>query len=157
MIKRIKPVTRTHKIEGEIQRLVSEVLSERREFLGLEEGWVLPLDVSETDVEIVIKAEAPGMAVGDLLISLHSSRLEIRGVKREDAPLGPAKFLRLEREYGAFRRTISLPAAVQPDAARASLENGVLTIVLEKMRTGKARDKVVKIGRGKDPIGGTHG
>ena len=156
MVKRIKPVIRTTKIEGEIQRLISEVLLERREFLGLGQGWVPPLDVRETDEEIIIQGETPGIGVSDLVISIHPGRIEIRGVKREDAGPGPLKYLRLEREYGPFRRLISLPAAVHPDQAAARLENGVLTLVVKKLKPSTPRDRVVKIRRG-DPNGERHG
>jgi HSP20 family protein len=157
MIKRIIPVIRTTKIESEIHRLVSEVLSERREMLGLDRGWVLPLDVMETDKEIIIIGEAPGMAVDELLIALHSSRIEFKGQKKEDPTPASAKYLRLEREYGAFRRVLALPAAVQTDKARATLENGVLTVVLRKLTPTKIKDKVVRIRHGAESGGGKHG
>jgi HSP20 family protein len=157
MIKRIIPVIRTNKIESEIHRLVSEVLSERREMLGLDRGWVLPLDVLETDKEIILIGEAPGMAIKDLLISLHSSRIEFKGLKREDAAPATAKYLRLEREYGAFRRVLALPAAVLTERARATLENGVLTVVLRKLKPARTKDKVVRIQRGAESGGGKHG
>ncbi len=159
MIKRIIPVIRTNKIESEIHRLVSEVLSERREMLGLDRGWVLPLDVLETDKEIILIGEAPGMAIEDLLISLHSSRIEFKGLKREDTTPAPAtaKYLRLEREYGAFRRVLALPAAVLTERARATLENGVLTVVLRKLKPARIKDKVVRIQRSAESGGGKHG
>ncbi len=84
MIKRIRPVTRTQRIEGEIQRLVSQVLSERPEFMGLDGTWFLPLDVYETERDIVLEAEVPGIEAADLRISLHANTVEIRGLKRED-------------------------------------------------------------------------
>jgi HSP20 family protein len=157
MIKRIIPVIRTYKIESEIHRLLSEVLSERRELLGLDRGWVLPLDVLETDRDILLIGEAPGMGIEDLQIALHSSRIEFKGLKREEATPAAAKYLRLEREYGAFRRVLALPAAVQTDTARATLENGVLTVVLRKLKPSRIKDKVVRIQRGADSGGGKNG
>ena len=157
MMKKIIPVIRTYKIESEIHRLLSEVLSERREMLGLDRGWVLPLDVLETDKDILIIGEAPGMAIEDLLIALHPSRIEFKGLKREDAAPASAKYLRLEREYGAFRRVLALPATVQTDKAKATLENGVLTVVLRKLKPNRIKDKVVRIQRGAESGGGKHG
>jgi HSP20 family molecular chaperone IbpA len=157
MMKKIIPVIRTYKIESEIHRLLSEVLSERREMLGLDRGWVLPLDVLETDRDILIIGEAPGMAIDDLLISLHTSRIEFKGLKREDAAPASAKYIRLEREYGAFRRVLALPASVQTDSARATLENGVLTVVLRKLKPTRIKDKVVRIQRGAESGGGKNG
>ena len=144
-IKRIKPVTRGRKIEGEIRRLVREVLSERPEFLELNGGWTPSLDLSERGPAIIVVMEAPGLVPDDIVIGLHSSRLTIKGAKREDAPPGKFKCLRLEREFGAFKRTLSLPCAVVPDEARAFLENGLLTIVMPKFRDRREKDRVVKI------------
>jgi HSP20 family protein len=157
MIKRIRPITRTQRIEGEIQRLVSQVLSERPEFLGLDGTWFLPLDVYETERTIVVEAEVPGIDAQDLRISLDASQVEIRGLKREDLAGTRASFLRLERESGLFRRALALPCAVETDKATAVLENGVLTIVMPKAPSGPARDKVVPIGRPDGPHGESNG
>jgi HSP20 family protein len=153
MIKRIKPVTRGQRIEGEIQRLVCQALSERSELLGLDGAWALPLDVLETERTIVVEAEVPGIEAADLRISLDASQIEIRGLKREDLSGTRASYLRLERESGLFRRALDLPCAVETDKATAVLENGVLTIVMPKAAAGPARDKVVPI----DPPGESHG
>jgi HSP20 family protein len=157
MIKRIKPVTRTQRIEGEIQRLVSQVLSERPEFMGLDGTWFLPLDVYETERDIVVEAEVPGIEAADLRISLRDNQIEIRGLKREDQAGLQARYFRLERESGLFRRTLSLPAIVDTERASAILENGVLTIVMPKVQAGSPRDKVVPIGHVTDPNGETNG
>ncbi len=157
MIKRIKPVTRCQRIEGEIQRLVRQALSESQEFLGLDGTWTLPLDVYETEGTIVIEAEVPGIEAGDLRISLDPGQIEIRGLKREDLSGSRATYLRLERESGIFRRALALPCAVQTDKASAVLENGVLTIVMPKAPAGPARDKTVPIRRPDDPHGETNG
>jgi len=157
MVKRIKPVTRTCRFEGEIRRLTSGRTTGRRETVGLTAGWILPLDVVETETEIIVVGEAPGLAAANLLISLHSSRLEIKGLKPESATPAEAKYLRLEREYGAFRRLLPLPAAVHPDKARATLENGVLTVILKKVKETRFKDRVVRIQRGAGSGGGKHG
>jgi HSP20 family protein len=153
MIKRIRPVTRTQRIEGEIQRLVSQVLSERPEFLGLDGTWFLPLDVSETERDIVLEAEVPGIEAADLRISLHANTVEIRGLKREDLAGQRASYLRLERESGIFRRTLALPCAIETEGASAVLENGVLTIIMPKAKAGTVPDKVVPIAKVADPNG----
>ncbi|MDD8027067.1 MAG: Hsp20/alpha crystallin family protein [Acidobacteriota bacterium] len=157
MIKRIKPTTRTQRIEGEIQRLVSQVLSGRPELLGLDGTWDVPLDVYETERNVVVEAEVPGIEAADLRISIDASQVEIRGLKREDRTGVRASYIRLERESGLFRRTLALPSAVATDKATAVLENGVLTIVMPKAQAGLSRDKVVPIGRTEDPQGESNG
>jgi HSP20 family protein len=145
MIKRIRPVTRVARIEGEVRRLVQAVLSEGPDLLELDGGWTLRLDLVETADALVAVLEAPGLTSRDIVISLHPSRLEVRGVKRESTSSGPGRFLRLEREYGRFRRTLPLPCAVVPEGAKAFLENGVLKIFMPKPKGRRERDRIVKI------------
>jgi HSP20 family protein len=150
MIKKIKPVTRVGKIEGDIRRIVNEVMSEQRELLGLQGSWLPPVDVYEKDAEIVVEAEAPGFSAKDLVISLQQSRVEIKGIKKENEVSHGIRYLRLEREFGRFRRVIQLPCSVSPEKAKAFLENGVLTIVLKKFRESREKDVTVKIQKGSD-------
>ncbi len=145
MVKKIKPVSRTVKIEAEIDKIVGEVFFQKRDYLGLDESWVPCVDLSEKQDEINIAIELPGVAKKDINILLHSNRLEINGVKKESLPQGKIKYHRLEREYGTFRRYIFLPSLVIPERAKASLENGVLFVVLKKHKRKKDKEVVVKI------------
>ena len=145
MVKKIKPISRTEKIEAEINRIAAEVFFQKREFFGLDEIWVPCVDISEKRNEIVVEIEVPGVAQKDINILLHSNRLEITGVKREKLSQGKKRYLRLEREYGNFRRYIFLPGIVIPDKAKASLENGVLRIILKKFKRKGEEEVVVKI------------
>jgi len=145
MVKKIKPISRTVKIEAEINKIMGEVFFQKREFLGLDESWVPCVDISEKEDEINVEIELPGVAQKEINILLHSNRLEISGVKKENLSKERIKYLRLEREYGAFRRYIFLPSVVIPDKAKASLENGVLTVVLRKYKRKKEKEVVVKI------------
>ena len=140
-IKRIKPVSRGRKIEGEIRRQLRGVVAVRAEIPELEGGWTPRLDLFERSAEVIVEMEAPGLAPGDILIALHPNRLTVKGTKGEDAPSGKYKCLRLEREYGAFRRTLFLPATVVPDESRAFLENGLLRIVMPKPRGRSEQDR----------------
>lgn len=157
MIKRIKPISRVMKIEGEIDRLMSEVLSQRREWQDLEGGWAPYVDVYEKEDDLVVEVEVPGMSQRDLHISLHMSRIELKGAKKEGPASEGIRYLRLEREYGKFRRTIPLPCAVLTDKAKAILENGVLTIRLKKMRENKDKEILVKIQKSTEKSGGDNG
>lgn len=150
MVKKIKPVSRTEKIETAINRIAAQVFFRKTEFLGLDEIWVPCVDVSEKANQIIVKLELPGITQKDINILLHSNRLEISGVKREALSGGEKKYLRLEREYGNFRRFIFLPSIVIPEKATASLENGVLRIVLIKYKRRKEKEIIVKIEKSMD-------
>jgi len=145
MVKRIKPVSRTIKIEAEVSRVVEEVFIHNKDLLGLDESWVPCVDVSERGNDLFVKVELPGVEEKDVLILLYSSRLEIKGFKKESLPDSGFKFLRLEREYGNFRRFVFLPTSVRSDRAKASLENGVLTIHLKKQQPKGEKEVILEI------------
>ena len=103
------------------------------------------MDVYEKEEEIVIETEVPGIPPNDISIYLYSSRIEIKGVKKEDVCPSGIKYMRLEREYGKFRRTIALPCSVLPEKAKAVLENGILTLTLKKYKKKREKEVMVKI------------
>lgn len=150
MIRRIKPICRAVRIEGEIQRIMDEVFSERQELLSLREAWMPCVDIYEMENEIVIETELAGVSQKDILISLQTNRIEIKGAKRENLSSSQIKYLRLEREYGKFHRTITLPCAVYTEKAKALLENGILTLILKKLKKKKEKEVLVKIQKGPD-------
>ena len=150
MVRRIRPVSRSYRTEPEVRKTPGYVPIRR---LGLPDPGEVALpavDVYAKGGEIVIEMELPGVLVRDVKVLLYSVKVEVKGLKRELPPPGGAfRYLRLEREYGAFRREVVLPAAVDAEKAFASLENGVLTIVLKKQAL-KARGVTLKPGRGED-------
>lgn len=152
MVKRIKPVSRREKIEAEINKIVDEVFFKKKELFGLDEGWIPYVDISENSNEIRVEIELPGVTQKDINLLLQSNRLEIKGVKRENLSRGKIKYLRLEREYGIFRRFVFLPHAIIPEKARATLENGILTIFLMKRKRKKEREVIVKIQKPKPKV-----
>ena len=145
MAKKIRPRSQTVRIEAEINRLAGEVFERNRELLALGEGWVPVVDISESETEIIVEAELPGVTESDVQLVLHNNRLEIKGMKREILGHSKVKYFRLERESGPFRRYVFLPNAVNPDRTKAVLENGVLTIVFKKYRRKKQEEVVLEI------------
>jgi HSP20 family protein len=150
MVKRIRPVTRVAKFESVIRRLRNEAMTERPEFPELQGGWLPLVDVYEKDDDIVVEVEVPGLSAREIVISLRLSRIEIRGMKIETAVKTGTRYLRLEREYGKFQRTVPLPCAADPDGATAYLENGILTVHLKKTKPARERDIIVKIQKSQD-------
>ncbi len=111
---------------------------------GLAEAREPALDLRDDGAEFVVTAELPGVSKDDIEIQVAPDSLEIRGeakAQREEKDRG--YFLR-ERNYRAFHRTLSLPAAVSPEAAAAKLENGVLEVRLPKQEPTPA-PKTVKV------------
>jgi HSP20 family protein len=132
MIRKIRPVSRIIKISTEIDRIKRAPVSPVGRLLDLDENWIPRVDVYEKPREIVVEAEMPGVAEADIIITVQSSRVEIRGMKKEQIRSEKIHYLRLEREFGSFRRLVGLPTTVLPDRAKAFLQNGVLTLRLKK-------------------------
>jgi HSP20 family protein len=132
MVRRIKPVSRIRRTETVVRRTEGSVPAPRRSLPGLGELALPAVDIYEKEQEIIVEMELPGVQEKDIKILLFPSRLEVSGLKREMAGQPDARYLRLEREFGVFRREVFVPCAVDQEKTYASLENGILTIVLGK-------------------------
>lgn len=107
---------------------------------GEEHPLGIPVDVYETDSEVVVKAEVPGIKKEDLDINLQENTLTIRGQSTQESEVQDDSYYRKEIRTGSFFRAISLPAEVKADEVTATYDNGVCTI-----RAPKAKEE--KIGR----------
>jgi HSP20 family protein len=92
----------------------------------------LPLDVSETEDEYVVKASIPGIKPDDIEITYSGKTLTIKGEFKAEEEKDEVHYHLRERRYGAFARSLTLPAAVKSDAIEARYESGVLTLKLPK-------------------------
>lgn len=111
---------------------------------GLLPGTFTPkIDMRETDKEILLSAELPGLNEKDFDLTLDKDTLTIRGEKKEEAEEKGKGFYSVERRFGSFQRTIPLPVEVIPEKAKATYEKGVLKIALPK--TEKAQSERIKI------------
>jgi HSP20 family protein len=99
---------------------------------GFSGDWSVPLDVEETDHEILVRAEIPGIKPDDLQLSIHGNELVISGEKKEDQERKESGYVYQERRYGSFRRVITLPTAVDEDNVKAEYKDGVLHIKMKK-------------------------
>ncbi|MBM3305269.1 MAG: Hsp20/alpha crystallin family protein [Candidatus Aminicenantes bacterium] len=132
MVRRIKLVSRVLNSETEVRAPADEDQARRRRLPLPGEVTVPPADVYETGEEIVVELELPGVSEKDVQVQLFAGRIEVTGLKRELSAHEGSRFLRLEREFGAFRREVAVPAAFDAGRARAILANGVLTVTLRK-------------------------
>ena len=97
-------------------------------------------EVEETDSEIVVRVEVPGMEKEDCRITIEDNMLFVSGEKRLERETFDSTYHVMERAYGAFRRTIPLPRNVDVDRAQASYRNGVLSVRLPKVVGENGRD-----------------
>jgi HSP20 family protein len=112
--------------------------------LGLSERESLPrVDVRESDKEVEVVAELPGMDEADIDVSLAEGVLTIRGEKKAEQEKEEKGYVLRERRFGLVERTVPLPDGLDVDAAQAKFKNGVLTVAIPK--TAQARSDVKRI------------
>jgi HSP20 family protein len=100
---------------------------------GTATAWAPALDISERKDAYLVTVELPGVEADDLEITLEDGLLTIQGERHFAHDSSEQQFHRVERHYGAFRRSITLPAHVMADGIEATVDNGVLQIVVPKM------------------------
>jgi HSP20 family protein len=101
--------------------------------------WEPMVDVYETTDELVVRAELPGMKREDIELTLEKGVLTISGQRRADTEATADNYHRLERPYGRFTRSFSLPGLVDPDKIQAEYVEGMLTVRLPKVESAKPR------------------
>jgi HSP20 family protein len=102
------------------------------------------LNVYESDDCVTLTAELPGVKAEDLEISIKSDTLTLAGEKKINERPQDANFFRQERISGSFRRSLTLPAKVDPEKAEAKFKNGIITVTLPKAAEAKAHSVSVK-------------
>lgn len=106
------------------------------------------IDVSETDAEIKMEAELPGVEEKDVEVLLSDGHLTIKGEKKQEKKEKKEDYYLHERSYGSFARSVTLPFDADPDKIKAKFANGVLTVTLPKPPEAKAKAKKIPIGKG---------
>ena len=109
------------------------------------EGWDVfspRVDVTETDNQIKVSAELPGLSQEDVDVSLSRNVLTIRGEKRQESERRTQNYLRSERSYGSFTRSIPLPGEVNTEDVDAVFRNGVLTVTMPKTERAQGRKRI---------------
>jgi HSP20 family protein len=107
--------------------------------------WAPAVDIFETASEIVLKAELPGIARDQVHVEVVDGVLSLRGERKVEKEVKEENYHRVERVYGAFHRSFTLPDTVDPDKVRAELKDGVLEVRLGKREQAKPRQIQVKV------------
>jgi HSP20 family protein len=134
-------------LQDRMNRLFNESYGNRQgEDHMLSRGtWLPPVDIYETDGQLVLKAELPDMRREDIDVTVEKNTLSIRGERKLDSEIKQENFHRVERAYGGFVRTFSLPATVDSGKIGAEYKDGVLTIKLPLREEAKPRTIDVKV------------
>jgi len=103
------------------------------------------VDIAEQENEYVVKIELPGVAKDDVKISVESNTLTIKGEKKQENEQKSKNFHRVERSYGSFQRSFTLPSTVKNDKIDAVFNSGILTITMPKSEEAKPKLIEVKV------------
>ena len=138
-------------LRREIDRVFGDFLTdsrwpERMNLFDHQMGSFMPeIDVKETDKEIRVTAELPGMEQKDIEVTFIDGGLTIKGEKREEQEEEKGDWFRSERRYGAFERMIPLPVDIDVNKAKASFKKGVLKVTLPKSEQARSNRKTIPV------------
>lgn len=106
-------------------------------------SWVPAVDINESEDSYIITAELPGMKKSDVKVTVDNNVLTIRGEKKKEHEEKNVNSHRMERSYGMFERSFTLPATVKTDDVDARFDDGILTVKLQK--TEEAKQKLIEV------------
>ena len=139
-ITRYDPFRDLRMLQDEVNRLFSSNLSRSFGDEGIARGaWAPTVDIYENKDQIVLEAELPGMNREDFELTVENNVLTLRGDRRFEKRDESDNYHRVERSYGSFSRSFTLPQTVSPENVTAEYKNGVLRVVLQKREALKAR------------------
>jgi HSP20 family protein len=131
-------------LQDEMNRLFSGTFSRGSQDEVLRGAWSPSVDIFENKNEIVLEAELPGMSAEDVSVSIENNVLTLHGERRFEKKDEGDNFHRVERSYGSFTRSFTLPPTVSSENANAEFNNGVLRLTLAKREEAKPRRIEIK-------------
>jgi len=154
-IVRYDPFRDLRTLQEEVNRLFSTNMTRAFDDEGIARGaWAPSVDIYENKDQIVLEAELPGMKQEDFDLSIENNVLTLRGERKFEKTDETDNYHRVERSYGAFTRSFTLPQTVSAEGANAEYNNGVLRVTLPKREETKAR-RIQVSGTGTGPANKT--
>ena len=146
---RWEPVRELHTMQNEMNRLFNTFFDSPTPSNGGSAGvrrWIPAMDVVETEEHFVLRADLPGLSESDVSIELEDNVLTIAGERRSEHEQRGEGYYRVERAFGSFSRSLTLPEGVDADAIKASFDNGVLEERIPKPEQHKPRKVQISLG-----------
>jgi HSP20 family protein len=131
------PISGLRLFEDALTRMLSEPRSSR--------PWSPAVDILETENDLVLKADLPEVQSNDIDIQVENQTLTIKGERKFDHDESSTGYHRIERSYGTFVRSFTVPSTVDTEKVSADYKNGVLTLKLPKKETAKPRQVKVEV------------
>ena len=147
MITRWEPFRNISTLQEQVNRLFDSSFKGNGDNSTLT-TWAPAVDIYETENELVLKADLPDIDEKNLDIRVENNMLTIRGERKFEQKVNEDNYLRIERTYGSFSRSFSLPSTVNTEAIKADYKNGVLTVQLPKRAESKPKQVKVNVTNG---------
>ena len=112
--------------------------------------WTPSVDIYETENELVLKADLPDLHDKDLDVRVENNMLTIRGERKFEQKVKEDNYLRIERTYGSFSRSFSLPNTISSESIKAEYKNGVLTVEMPKRADSKPKQVKINVTNGQN-------
>ncbi len=146
LVTRWDPFRELTTLQDRVNRLFQEAPYPSNEAL-LTTGFVPAVDVYEDEQAIILKMEVPGIEMKDLDVQLENNTLTVKGERKFEQEEKEENFHRIERRYGAFTRSFTVPNTIEPEGVAADCEGGVLKIRLPKKAEAKPKQIKVQVGQ----------
>jgi HSP20 family protein len=144
---RWEPVRELGTIQNEMNRLFNSFFDTPTPGNGQAlRRWVPAMDLIETETDFVLKADLPGVSESDVNIELEDNVLTISGERKAEHEERQAGYYRVERSFGSFRRALTLPEGVDPEAVKATFADGVLEVTVPKPAQQVPRKVQISVG-----------
>jgi len=150
VLTRWEPFRELHSLQSRMSRLFEQQYGSGEETLMTSGAFVPPVDIYEDQHGIQLKLEVPGIDEKDLNINVENNVLTVSGERKFENEQKEENFHRIERRYGSFTRSFTLPNTVDTEKITADYNSGVLTVRLVKRE--EAKPKQIKVNIGQPPI-----
>jgi HSP20 family protein len=145
-IQRFDPFREFATIQDRMNRLFGDAYLRRDDDVTAQGNWAPPVDIYETDHhDFVVKAELPDMTREDIEVTVENNVLTLRGTRKLPADVKEEQFRRIERNYGTFSRSFTLPNTVDASKVSAEYKNGMLTVKLPFREEARPRTINVEV------------
>jgi HSP20 family protein len=132
-------------LQDQVNRLFEDNFARDRSGHADLATWAPPVDIYETENELVVKADLPDFQEKDIDVRVENNMLTIRGERKFDEDVNEDNYLRVERNYGSFMRSFSLPNTVSSENIRAEYHNGVLSLHMAKREESKPKQIKISV------------
>ena len=141
-----RPMRNLFSFHNEMGRIFGDLFAPHESETDREEvSWMPTVDISETENGYEIRAELPGVSENDVNVSVTDNVLTVKGEKQQEKETEGKNYHRVERRYGSFQRSFTLPRHAETDAIKAGFKDGILTLGIPKAEAAKPTEVPIKV------------